>query len=276
MLYFVATPIGNLNEITLRALEVLKTVDLIAAEDTRHTAILLEKYGITTRMTPYHKFNERGALNNIIELLSSGKSVAVVSDAGMPCISDPGHILIKDAIARNIPYTVISGACAAINALVLSGFDTRAFTFLGFLPEKNSAAEKYVKPYAALPSPLVFYSAVHDINKDLAFLYKVLGARRVAVCRELTKKFETVIFGTLGEDIELTEKGEFVVVVDGAEVTNELCELTVEQHLRYYLNNGMAEKDAVKQTAKDRGVEKNAVYRVAVMLKNDKCDAQES
>ena len=167
MLYFVATPIGNLDEITLRALEVLKSVDLIAAEDTRHTALLLSKYGIATRTVSYHKFNERESADGLIAMLKDGKDIAVVSDAGMPTVSDPGHILIDEAIKAGVEYTVISGACAAVDALVLSGLPTRSFTVLGFLPEKNIDRIRYVEPYKAVPSTLVFYSAVHDIKKDL-------------------------------------------------------------------------------------------------------------
>ncbi len=268
MLYFVATPIGNLDEITLRALDVLKSVDIIAAEDTRHTALLLAKYGITTRTVAYHKFNERGSAGGLIELLKSGKNIAVVSDAGMPTVSDPGHVLIDEAIKNGVEYTVISGACAAIDALVLSGLPTRSFTVLGFLPEKNIDRVEYVEPYKNVPSTLVFYSSVHDINKDLEFFHNTFGARRVAVCREMTKKFETVTRGVLGDELDITEKGEFVVVIEGASATSEYNELSEAEHLRRYLDGGMDEKEAVKRVAKERGVPKNVIYKIAVELKN--------
>lgn len=267
MLYIVATPIGNLDEITLRALDVLKRVDLIAAEDTRHTAVLLNKYGITTRTVAYHKFNERSALGGLIDMLKSGKNIALVSDAGMPTVSDPGHIIIDAAIENGIEFTVVSGACAAVDALVLSGLDTRTFTVLGFLPEKNIDRERFVEPYKKLPSTLVFYSAVHDIKKDLAFLSKAFGARRVAVCREMTKMFETVVRGVLGEELDITEKGEFAIVVEGAKLENELNALPVEEHILHYVNQGMPQKDAVKKVAADRKVAKNEVYAVAVAMK---------
>ena len=157
MLYIVATPIGNLDEITRRALDVLRSVDFIAAEDTRHTAVLLNKYGITTKTVAYHKFNERSAVDGIIARLKAGESAAVVSDAGMPTVSDPGHILIDAAIANGVEFTVVSGACAAVDALVLSGLPTRAFTVLGFLPEKNIDRKRFVEPYKTVPSTLVFY-----------------------------------------------------------------------------------------------------------------------
>lgn len=266
MLYIVATPIGNLDEITLRALDVLKSVHLIAAENTRHTAILLNKYGIKTRTVAYHKFNEKSAVDGLIELLMSGKDIAVVSDAGTPTVSDPGHVLIDAVIEKNIPFTVVSGACAGIDALVLSGLDTRAFTLLGFLPEKNIDRVRFVEPYKNLPSTLIFYSAVHDIKKDLQFLFEQLGVRKVAVCREMTKLYETVTRGVLGDDLDITEKGEFVIVVEGV-ISNPLCELTVEQHIKHYIDNGEQIKDAVKKVAQDRHVAKSEIYKIAVEMK---------
>lgn len=267
MLYIVATPIGNLDEITLRALDVLKSVDLIAAEDTRHTAVLLSKYGITTRTVAYHKFNERSALDGLISKLKNGEDIALVSDAGMPTVSDPGHIIIDAAIENGIQFTVVSGACAAIDALVLSGLDTRTFTVLGFLPEKNIDRERFVRPYKNLPSTLVFYSAVHDIKEDLEFLYGAFGDRRVAVCREMTKMFETVVRGRLGDELDITEKGEFAVVIEGASAENELNVLTVEQHIKHYIEQGMQQKDAVKKVAADRHVAKTEIYAAAVAMK---------
>lgn len=268
MLYIVATPIGNLDEITLRALDVLKSVDLIAAEDTRHTALLLNKYGITTRTVAYHKFNERASVDGLIEKLRSGADVAVVSDAGMPTVSDPGHVLIDAAVESGVPFSVVSGACAAVDALVLSGLDTRTFCVLGFLPEKNIDKKRFVEPYIKLPSTLVFYSSVHNIKKDLEFFYATFGARRCAVCREMTKLYETVTRGTLGSMPEIIEKGEFAVVVEGASAECELNSLSVEEHLRHYIDGGMDEREAVKKTAADRRVCKNEVYKVAVEMKN--------
>lgn len=264
MLYFVATPIGNLDEITFRAIDVLKTVDIIAAEDTRHTAILLAKYGITAKVVAYHKFNERESVDGLIKQLKDGKSIAVVSDAGMPTVSDPGHILIDAAIANGIDYTVISGACAAIDALVLSGLDTRSFTVLGFLPEKNIDRLRYVEPYKTVPSTLVFYSAVHDIKKDLKFLLETFGNRRCAVCREMTKMFETVTRGRLGDELDIVEKGEFAVVIEGYDGRSELNDLDIEAHIKHYLDMGLTKNDAVKKVASDRHVAKNEIYKVAV------------
>lgn len=268
MLYFVATPIGNLDEITLRALEVLKSVDLIAAEDTRHTAILLHKYCIETPVTAYHKFNERESVDNLIGLLKDGKSVAVVSDAGMPTVSDPGHVLIDAAIENGVQFTVVSGACAAVDAVVLSGLSTRTFAVLGFLPEKNIDRERFVRPFVSVPTTLVFYSAVHDIDKDLKFLFDAFGARRCAVCREMTKMFETVTRGTLGSMPEIVKKGEFVVVVEGASGESELNKFTVEEHIKHYLAAGEQMRDAVKKVASDRHVQKNEIYKIAIGMKD--------
>lgn len=267
MLYIVATPIGNLDEITLRALDVLRSVDLIAAEDTRHTAVLLSKYGIKTKTVAYHKFNERSTADGIIARLKSGENVAVVSDAGMPTVSDPGHVLIDAAIENGVEFTVVSGACAAVNALALSGLSTRAFTVLGFLPEKNIDRKRFVELYKTVPSTLVFYSAVHDIRKDLEFLHAELGARRVAVCREMTKLFETVTRGRLGDALDITEKGEFAIVVEGAS-DNDYSSLTVEEHLKMYADSGMDLRDAVKRVAADRHVAKSEIYRIAEQIKD--------
>ncbi len=267
MLYIVATPIGNLDEITLRALDVLKSVDLIAAEDTRHTALLLAKYGISTRTVSYHKYNERAALDGLLSRLKAGENIALVSDAGMPAVSDPGHIIIEAAADAGVEFTVVSGACAAINAVVLSGFDTRTFTVLGFLPEKNIDRERFVEPYLKLPSTLVFYSSVHDINEDLEFLYKAFGERRAAICREMTKKFETVTRGKLGESFDITEKGEFAVVIEGATGESELNSLDIEAHIKHYTDAGLSQKDAVKKVASDRHVAKSEIYAAAVAMK---------
>lgn len=268
MLYFVATPIGNLEEITLRALEVLKSAEVIAAEDTRHTAILLKKYDISTRTIAYHKFNEKSVVREIIAMLKDGKNVAVVSDAGMPAVSDPGHILISAAIENGVDFTVVSGACAAINALLLSGFDTRSFAVLGFLPEKNIDRARYIEPFVALPAPLVVYSAVHDIQKDLAFLYESLGPRNVAVCREMTKMYETVTRCRLGEAMEITERGEFVIVAEGYR-GDDFAGMSIEQHISKYVAIGLSVAESVKKVAADRRLPKSVVYKASLQMKDD-------
>ena len=196
-----ATPIGNLKEITYRAVEVLSSSDFIYAEDTRHSAILLNEYGIKAPLISYQKFNERSRCAEIISKLKSGKTVSVISDAGMPLISDPGNILSAELVRENIEYSVVSGPCAAVNALVLSGLDTSSFYMAGFLPQKNSAKKAALDKIKNIEATLVFYCAPHDIKETLSLLYSALGERNVSVVREISKKLETVHRGILGEDI---------------------------------------------------------------------------
>lgn len=266
MLYVVGTPIGNIKEITFRAIETLKSVDLIAAEDTRHTAILLNEYGIKKPMISYQKFNERAETTKLIQLLKDGKDIALVSDAGMPLISDPGHILIEELINNELSYTVIGGPCACIDALILSGLSTNSFCMLGFLPEKKSEREKLLSEYASLKCTLVFYSSVHNVQKDLGYLFEALGRRRVAVVREISKLYEEVIRGMLGDSIEFLAKGEFVLVVEGAG-KKDFSDITIEEQFNEYMANGMTKKDAIKQIASDRGIKKSDIY--AKIVKGD-------
>lgn len=266
MLYIVATPIGNMAEITYRAVEVLKNVDVIAAEDTRHSGLLLKYYGIEKRMISYQKFNERQCAETLVELLKSGKDVALISDAGMPLVSDPGCVLVSRLIEEGLDYTVVSGACACINALILSGLDTSGFCMAGFLPEKNIDRERFIARFAALQSTLLFYSPPHNVLKDLAFLYESLGSRRAAVVREISKMFESVTRGRLGEMPEFTVKGEFVIAVEGADPAASYEGLTVAEQLRGLIAGGMDKKDAVKEVARLRGIAKSLVYAEALRL----------
>ena len=193
MLYIVGTPIGNIKEITLRAIEVLNAVDFIAAEDTRRTAILLNEYDIKKPMISYQKFNERASAQKLIEILGEGKDVALVSDAGMPLISDPGQLLTQELIKNNLAYTVVGGPCALIDALLLSGLDASRFCMLGFLPEKKSDRDKLLTGYSDVKCTLIFYSSVHNVDKDLGYLYDAYGSRSVAVVREISKLYEEVV-----------------------------------------------------------------------------------
>ena len=261
MLYIVATPIGNLSEITYRAVEVLKSVDFIAAEDTRHTMELLKAYDIRKPMLSYHKFSERASSEGIIALLKEGKNIALVSDAGMPLISDPGATLVEALIQNGIEYTVVSGACACINALVLSGLDTRSFLMVGFLPEKNVDRNREMARVADVEATLVFYSPPHNVLNDLEFLFKHLGRRKVSVVREISKLHEQVIHGYLGELPGFTVKGEMVIVVEGAKSPGErLKGLSVIDHVKHYMSLGWSKADAVKRTATDRKVAKSVIY----------------
>ena len=267
MLYIVATPIGNLSEITYRAVEVLKSVDFIAAEDTRHTMDLLRAYDIKKPMISYHKFSERAASAGIINHLKEGKDIALVSDAGMPFISDPGSVLVEELIKNDLEYTVISGACACVNAVVLSGLDASSFLMAGFLPEKTADRTKAVAKVKDVETTLVFYSPPHNVLKDLEFLFDSLGRRKAAVVREISKLHEEVVRGYLGEMPEFTVKGEMVIVVEKAEsAAQRLGELTVVDHVKHYMSLGYDKMKAVKLVAADRKVSKSVVYAETLNL----------
>ncbi len=269
MLYFVATPIGNLKEITYRAVEILSSSDYIYAEDTRHSLILLNEYGIKAPLISYQKFNEKSRCAEIIEKLGKGKTISVISDAGMPLISDPGSVLAKELAEKGLEFSVVSGPCAAINALVLSGLDTSAFYMAGFLPQKKSACRALLNKLGKIESTLVFYAAPHDIAETLNALYEAFGGRKVAVAREISKKFETVYRGRLGEDLGIIEKGEMAVVVEGAEQEADYDETqSVKEHLQTLISSGMNKKDAVKVVAAARKLPKNDVYQQSFDIEN--------
>lgn len=263
MLYIVGTPIGNIKEITYRAIEVLNSVDLIAAEDTRRTAILLNEYGIKKPMISYQKFNERASSLKLVEILKSGQDVALVSDAGMPLISDPGHILIRELIENGIEHTVVGGPSACLDALILSGMDTSRFCMLGFLPEKKTECERLLSGFSSLKCTLIFYSSVHNVDKDLDALYNAFGARKAAIVREISKIYEQVVRGELGSMPEFVHKGEFAIVIEGASEA-DFSDLSVEEHYNMYILKGMTKKDAIKQVALDRNVKKSDIYSAIV------------
>lgn len=260
MLYFVATPIGNLSEMSARAIETLQSVDQIACEDTRTSSVLLRHYNINKPLFSYHKFNEKASTCKIIDLLKAGNNIAVISDAGMPVISDPGNILVNELINNGLDYTVISGPCAFVNAFVLSGF-SYPFSFIGFLPSKKSDAIKLLNSFKNTPSALIFYLAPHDIKLTLSVINEVLGDRKICVVREISKKFEEVSFSTLSKGYNGIEKGEFVLIVDKGEEQNNLNNLEITQHFEYYIKNGLNKNDAIKQVAHDRKVKKDVVYK---------------
>ena len=261
MLYIVATPIGNMDEISFRAVEVLKSVDAILCEDTRHSSILLSRYDINKPLISYQKFNEKARSKEIISRLGDGENMALVSDAGMPGISDPGLILIRAVIDARIDYTVVSGPCAAINALLLSGLDTSRFLFIGFLPEKKADRDEIIVKYGDVDATLIFYIPLSDCDEIIDYLAQKLGNRKCAVVREMTKKFESVVRGTLSDMPEYVHKGEFVLVVEGCKEQNaQLVQLPLEEHIKFYTDSGMDKKQAIKKTAKDRGVSKSEIY----------------
>ncbi len=267
-LYIVATPIGNLEDITYRAVNVLKGVDLIAAEDTRHTLKLLNHLDISKPLISYYKETERVKSKVIIEKLNEGLNVAVVSDAGTPGISDPGVQVIRDAIAENIVVIPIPGACAAINSLICSGMDTSQFMFVGFLSAKKKERIDKLNEMKNVTSTLIFYEAPHKIIETLNNMLEVFGDRKISIGRELTKIHEEFIRGKISEVLDKVElRGEMVIIVEGAEKSEEMLELekrnkmSLEEHYEFYEKQGLEKKEIIKRIAKDRGVEKNEIYK---------------
>ena len=264
MLYFVATPIGNLKDMSLRAIEVLKSVDEIACEDTRHSLGLLNAYEIKKPLFSYHKFNERESGEKIIEKLKSGKNIAVITDAGMPVVSDPGNILSQMLIENGLDFTVVPGACAFVSALVLSGLDSAKFCFLGFLPQKQSERKEFLEKYKALDMTLIFYSAPHDVKKDIDTIYSVFGERRAVAVKEITKLHETVEQFNLSQNLSKDPKGEYVLLVEGAKEINCNLNLTEKEHVDLYISQGIDKKEALKKVAKERGVSKSSLYKYII------------
>ena len=259
MVYFIATPIGNLGEITFRAVETLKNVQAVFCEDTRHSQILLNAYGIAKPTYSYHKFNEKKSLDFVLSFCKNGQDIAVISDAGMPCINDPGNILINALKQDGYSYTVISGASAFVNAFVLSGYQP-PFTYYGFLPDKKSDRDKLLDGAVGVG---IFYLSVHDIKENMSYLLGRLGDRECCLVKELTKSHERVRFCKLSDVIE-DDKGEFVLVVNSQTQENPLCEMTLEENIAFYINGGMSKNEAVKAVAKDRNVSKNEIYKLTL------------
>ena len=264
MLYFVATPIGNLKDITYRAVEVLESVDEIGCEDTRHSLSLLNHLNIKKPLFSYHKFNEKESVEKIISKLNQGKNIAIISDAGMPCISDPGNILTRELKEKGLEFTVIPGASAFTSALVLSGLDTDRFAFVGFLPEKKSYRTEVVEKYKNLDMTLIFYSAPHDVKKDILTLYQVLGDRKACAVKEITKIHERAITFNLKDGLPEEPKGEFVLIVEKPEQTSENLALSEKEHIEKYIKEGMDKKEALKKVAKERGVSKSSLYKYTI------------
>lgn len=264
MLYIVGTPIGNLKDITLRALETLKNADVIACEDTRRTRVLLGAYDIKKPLVSYHKFNERECAEKLAARLRAGENVALVSDAGMPLVSDPGGALVRLSIEEGLPYTVVPGPTAFVSALALSGLDTARFCFLGFLPEKKAEREKLLSSVKEMPATLAFYCAPHDVEACVSALYAALGERRAVAVREITKLHEERREFLLSAGLGGEPRGEYVLLVEGAAGENPLNALSEKEHIAYYLDRGMGKKEALKAAAKDRGVAKSSLYKYTV------------
>ena len=264
MLYLVATPIGNLKDISLRALEVLKNVDEIACEDTRHSLTLLKAYEINKPLFSYHKFNERESGQKLIEKLKSGKNIALITDAGMPVVSDPGNILVNMLIENNLEYTVVPGACAFISALALSGMDASRFCFLGFLPQKASERIEFLQKYKDLQATLIFYCAPHDVVKDVQTLYSVLGERQAVAVKEITKIHEKIERFNLKDGYPSEPKGEYVLLVEAGVPEDQNKDLTNLQLIEKYISQGLDKKSALKKVAKERDIPKSELYKLTI------------
>ena len=271
-LYLCATPIGNLEDMTLRCIRVLKEVDLIAAEDTRNSIKLLNHFEIKTPMTSYHEYNKIEKGHRLAERLQSGEDIALITDAGTPGISDPGEELVRMCQEAGITVTALPGAVACITALTISGLATRRFAFEAFLPTDKKERQAILEELKGETRTMILDEAPHRLTRTLKVLYEALGNRRLSVCRELTKKHETVFATTIEDALDYYEsqepKGECVMVIEGksreeirAEEKAQWEEMDIEAHMEYYLERGMGKKEAMKQVAKDRGVSKRDIYQ---------------
>lgn len=271
MLYLCATPIGNLGDMTPRVVETLRQVDIIAAEDTRNSIKLLNHFEINTPMTSYHEYNKVEKAHQLIAKMQEGQDVALITDAGTPAISDPGEVLVAMCHEAGITVTSLPGPAACITALTLSGLSTRRFCFEGFLPADKKEKALVLADLKEESRTMILYEAPHHLVKTLEELYQTLGNRRITLCRELTKKFETILPITLEAALEKYEteepRGEYVLVIEGKsfeqkkeEAIRSWEEMTIEEHMAYYEAQGMDNKTAMKQVAKDRGVGKREIY----------------
>ena len=272
-LYLVGVPIGNLADISDRAKKVLSEVDFIAAEDTRNSIKLLSFMGISKELISYHEHNRAKAGERVVDRLLLGESCALITDAGMPAISDPGEDLVRKAYENGIKVTAVPGACALICALALSGLSTARFAFEGFLPAVKGERKRRLSEVAANTATLIFYEAPHKLIHTLSDMCDILGSeRKIALCRELTKLNEEIIRTTLGEALEYYKerepRGEYVLVIEGAvssaPADSELLKLSVKEHTEYYESLGLSRMDAMKAAAKDRGIKKNELYKMLV------------
>ena len=281
-LYLCATPIGNLDDMTFRDLDTLKQVDLIAAEDTRNSIKLLNHFDIHTEMTSYHEYNKYDKAQYLIEQMQQGKDVALITDAGTPAISDPGEVLVAECHKAGVPVTSLPGPAACITALTLSGLSTRRFCFEGFLPasDDKKARKRILEDLKNESRTIILYEAPHHLRAVLDDLYEALGDRRVSICRELTKKFEEVNVTTLAQAIafykENEPRGEYVLVLEGKSLEEQeeekrqsWKEMSIEDHMKYYEDEGFSHKDAMKKVAADRGVGKREIYQ-ALLENNEK------
>lgn len=265
-LYLVPTPIGNFADITFRSIEILNKVDMIFCEDTRVTKVLLSHFNIKTPLSSYHIFNEEGKVADVIEILKLGKTIALVSDAGMPAISDPGYLLVKKVLDEGFNVSSLPGANAGLTALIASGLPTDKFYFYGFLDHKKTQKEKELQSVRDIKDTIIFYESPVRLKDTIFLMEKIMGCREVVIARELTKKYEEYIRGTLPEicQLDLQLKGEIVIIVKGANQTHlqiDLNKRSLEEHYKYYINQGFEEKEAMKLVAKDCNIAKSEVYK---------------
>lgn len=271
-LFLCATPIGNLGDMTPRVIETLQSVDVIAAEDTRNSVKLLNHFDIHTPMTSYHEYNKVEKAKQLVGQLLNGQNIALITDAGTPAISDPGEVLVQMCHENGVPVTSLPGPAACVTALTLSGLSTRRFCFEGFLPADKKERKQILEELVSESRTIILYEAPHHLIKTLEELYGVLGERKLTLCRELTKKFETVLPTTLERALEYykTEepRGEYVLVLEGKSREQKRREeiaswesMSIEEHMAYYEQQGMDNKSAMKQVAKDRGVGKREIYQ---------------
>lgn len=280
-LYLVATPIGNLEDMTYRAVRILSEVDLIAAEDTRNSIKLLNHFQIKTPMTSYHEFNKYDKAKVLVEKLAAGSNIAVITDAGTPGISDPGEELVRQCHQAGIPVTSVPGACACITGLTISGLPTRRFAFEAFLPQDKKEKARILAELKTETRTIVIYEAPHRLKKTLTELLAALGDRKLTVVKELTKKHETIFCTTLDAAVYFYEekepRGEYVLIIEGldpevieAEERAGFEEMTELAHVQMYIDQGMTKKDAIKQAAVDRGVSKREIYNL--VMKHDEAE----
>ena len=279
-LYLCATPIGNLEDITFRVLNTLKEVDLIAAEDTRHSIKLLNHFEIKTPMTSYHEYNKVEKAKYLVQRMQMGEKIALVTDAGTPAISDPGEELVRQCHEAGVKVTSLPGACAAVTALTLSGLPTRRFCFEAFLPADKKEKQEVLEELKEETRTIILYEAPHRLKKTLQECLEILGNRKMTLLRELTKKHETVFLTTLEDAIAKYEvedpKGECVLVIEGMsrkekkeKEIQSFSEISVQEHYEGYLKLGMDSKAAMKQVAKDRNVGKREIYQILLQTKEE-------
>ena len=263
-LYVVSTPIGNLKDFTYRAVEILSSVDIILAEDTRSSSILLKHYKINNKVISYHEFNKEVMDERIMGYLNDGKSIALISDAGTPGISDPGYEIIKSTIENDFNVVSIPGASSILAALVTTGLIIQPFTFIGFLPRKNKDLNEILEKYKHREETLIIFESPVRTKETIKVLLESLGDRKMALLRELTKIHETIIRTNLSDmmNVEIVEKGEIVLIVEGIKKENVNFDMAIEEHVLLYLRQGLSKMDAIKKVAKDRNVPKTIIYGI--------------